>query len=183
MANPIPVPYQRQRDNDSGQGWRECFSSSAAMVAMYWGAVRDDDAYNRVRQRYGDTTNPQAHVRALTSLGLSVVWRSDLRRTDVLSELAAQRPVPFGWLHQGPVWSPRGGHWSVAIGSTENGLIVHDPYGDPDLIRGGWIGNRSGEALRFSWRNLSPRWEAEGPGTGWGLLIRPAQPAGPTPAG
>ncbi|MFN9507322.1 MAG: C39 family peptidase [Rubrivivax sp.] len=175
MRNPIPVPYQRQRDNDSGEGWRECFSSSVAMVAMHWGAVADDNAYNRRRELYGDTTNPQAHVRALHSLGLRSAFRSDLRRAEVLAELAAGRPVPVGWLHQGPSWSPRGGgHWSVLIGTTDTGLIVHDPFGDPDLIRGGWIPGRSGQSLRFSWRNFGPRWEVEGPGSGWGLLIRRA---------
>ena len=33
--NPLLVPYQSQNDNASGEGYRECFSSSMAMIAMY----------------------------------------------------------------------------------------------------------------------------------------------------
>ena len=45
----LQVPYQSQLDNESGTGYRECFSSSCAMVAMYYGKVPDDDEYNLVR--------------------------------------------------------------------------------------------------------------------------------------
>jgi len=42
-SNPLLVPYFSQRDNTSGQGNRECFSSSCAMVAAYYGKVKGDD--------------------------------------------------------------------------------------------------------------------------------------------
>ncbi len=47
-SNPLDVTYQSQNDNASGTGYRECFSSSCAMVAMYYGRIDSDDAYNRV---------------------------------------------------------------------------------------------------------------------------------------
>ena len=68
--NPLGVPYQSQNDNASGTGYRECFSSSCAMVAMYYGKIKNDDAYNEVRAKYGDSTDAQAQVRTLRSLGL-----------------------------------------------------------------------------------------------------------------
>ena len=52
--NPLQVPYQSQNDNESGTGYRECFSSSMAMIAMYWGKVNSDDEYNRIRSKYGE---------------------------------------------------------------------------------------------------------------------------------
>jgi hypothetical protein len=174
MQNPIPVPFQSQNDNRSGDGWRECFSSSVAMAAMYWRCVVSDDAYNLLRANYGDTTDPMSHVRALSSLRLRAVFRSNLRREDLIREIGQGRPVPVGWLQHGHFSAPRGGgHWCTVIGTTESGVIVHDPYGDPDLVRGGWLRTGGGRSLRYSWRHWGPRWQPEGDGHGWGLLISP----------
>ena len=76
LDNPLQVPYQSQRDNASGTGYRECFSSSCAMVAMYWGKIENDDAYNKVREQFGDSTDAQAQLRALRSLGLSAEFKT-----------------------------------------------------------------------------------------------------------
>ena len=43
ITNPLDVSYQSQNDNISGTGYRECFSSSCAMVAMFYGRVANDD--------------------------------------------------------------------------------------------------------------------------------------------
>ena len=51
-SNPLDVTYQSQNDNASGTGYRECFSSSCAMVSMFYGKIANDDAYNLVRQKY-----------------------------------------------------------------------------------------------------------------------------------
>lgn len=182
MQNPIRVPFQRQADNRCGEGWHECMTSAVGMAAMYHGAVASDDAYDRVRERYGATESPMAHVCALQSLGLRATYRNDLTRAELVAELAAGRPVPVGWLHHGPYTAATGGgHWSTAIGTTADGLWIHDPEGDPDLIHGGWIRHGGGECLRFSWRHWGPRWQPEGDGHGWALLIRPT--AGTTGAG
>ena len=68
LSNPLDVPYEYQLDNESGTGYRECFSSSCAMVARYYGRVRGDDDYNLIRAQFGDSTDPQAHARALRAL-------------------------------------------------------------------------------------------------------------------
>jgi hypothetical protein len=172
MPTTIPVPFQSQMDNLCGEGWHECFTTSAAMAAMHWGKVTSDDHYDRIRMQYGDTESPIAHVRALSSLGLKAAFRSDLRRDDLTREIAAGRPVPVGWLQHGHFTSPcGGGHWCTVIGTTDSGVIVHDPYGDPDLVRGGWLRVGGGRSLHYSWRHWGPRWQPEGDGHGWGLLI------------
>jgi hypothetical protein len=68
-SNPLIVPYFSQRDNASGQGSRECFSSSCAMVAAYYGKVKSDDEYNVIRARFGDTTNAEC-----TSESVAITW-------------------------------------------------------------------------------------------------------------
>ena len=64
----LKVPYQSQLDNASGTGYRECFSSSHAMVAMYYGKVANDDEYNLVRAKHGGSTDAAAQVAALEGL-------------------------------------------------------------------------------------------------------------------
>jgi len=93
-TNPLDVPYQSQNDNASGTGQRECFSSSCAMVAMYYGKIENDDAYNLVREKYGDSTDAQAQVRTLRSLGLEANFISNGSTNDLRDAIDAGRPVP-----------------------------------------------------------------------------------------
>jgi hypothetical protein len=146
-ANPLPVAWENQNDNASGTGYRECFSSSCAMLARFWGKVSGDDAYNVIRARYGATLEEQ---------------------------IKHGRPVAVGWLHHGPASAPSGGgHWSVVIGFTETVAIHNDPNGEADLVHGGYTANTNGAGQHYSWKNWLPRWQADGPGTGWLLTCHP----------
>ena len=113
----LKVPYQSQLDNASGTGYRECFSSSCAMVAMYYGKVPNDDEYNLVRAKYGDSTDAAAQVAALKELGLEARFITNGTTDDLRKQINSGRPVPVGWLHKGSVDAPSGGghcvcsHW------------------------------------------------------------------------
>ena len=171
--NPLDVPYQSQNDNASGTGYRECFSSSCAMVAMYYGKVANDDAYNLIRQKYGDSTDAQAQLRALRSLGLEANFITNATTKDLKAAIDSGRPVPCGWLHYGSVNAPSGGgHYSVVIGYTEDAWIVNDPNGEADLVNGGYTAQTYGSNLRYSYKNWNPRWIVEGEGSGWMMDIR-----------
>ena len=50
-------------------------------------------AYNKIRERFGDTTSIEAQVRALRSLGLHAEFRQDGDGSLVEAELAAGRTV------------------------------------------------------------------------------------------
>jgi len=170
----LPVTFQSQLDNASGEGWRECFSSSCAMLALFYKKVKNDDEFSRVRSAYGDTTDARAQVKALQELGLTVTFTTKAKRADIAHEIFSGRPVAVGWLHKGPSSHPRGGgHWSVVVGiNGPKGVFMHDPFGECDLINGGYLPNLDGSFLEYSWRNWGPRWEAEGPGSGWLLTCR-----------
>ena len=130
----LKVPYQSQLDNASGTGYRECFSSSCAMVAMYYGKVVNDDAYNLIREKYGDSTDAAAQVQALRELGLEARFVTNGTTDDVRRLLENGQPVPVGWLHKGPVGAPTGGgHWSVITGYKTGTWIVNDPNGEANL--------------------------------------------------
>ena len=172
----LDVPYEYQLDNLSGTGYRECFSSSCAMIARYHGQVDSDDEYNIIRARYGDTTDPQAQVKALRSLGFDARFRTDCSATTIESEINAGRPIAVGWLHNGPSTSPTGGgHWSCVIGYTDETIVHNDPNGEADMVNGGYIGNSAslGAGIEYSRKNWLRRWEVDGEATGWAILVNP----------
>lgn len=172
-SNPLKVKWQSQLDNKSGAGHRECFSSSCAMLAMFLGKVANDDAYNAIRARYGDTTSAQAQLSALRSLGLKADFHTSGTPAALEREIDAGRPVAVGWLHRGPVGAPSGGgHWSVVIGYTKAAWVHNDPNGEALLIQGGYSKNTKGAGLIYSRKNWNPRWMPGGSG-GWYLTCRP----------
>jgi GH24 family phage-related lysozyme (muramidase) len=170
----LRVAYEAQNDNNSGTGYRECFSSSAATIARFYGKVSSDDAYNKIRARFGDTTNPQAQVKALQSLGLEARLRTNCAPAVIETELDAGRPIMVGWLHKGPVGAPTGGgHWSVIVGYTSAAFIHNDPNGEADMVNGGYVNHTKGAGIAYSRKNWLRRWEVDGPGTGWAMLVSP----------
>lgn len=172
FQNPLQVPYFSQRDNASGQGFRECFSSSCAMVAAFYGKVKSDDEYNKIRERFGDSTNSAAQVKTLQSLGLKASFHQNLTLADLEREIKAGRPVVVGWLHVGNYRSPAGGgHWSVVVGLSNGGTIHNDPWGLPDLVKGRHD-PQGGKYATFPNQYWLPRWEVKG-GDGWGMIVRP----------
>jgi GH24 family phage-related lysozyme (muramidase) len=168
----LNVPYEAQNDNASGTGYRECFSSSAAMVARYYGKITNDDAYNKFRAKYGDTTDAKSHLGALSALGLTPRFLTNCTVALLEAELNAGRPVMVGWLHKGPVTAPTGGgHWSVVIGYTPSAFIHNDPNGEANLIQGGYANATKGKAVAYSRANWLKRWLVEGPNSGWALVV------------
>lgn len=187
MANQsrrLVVAYESQHDNESGEGFRECFSSSCGAIARYHGRVRDDDAYNQIRAAYGDTTNPQAQILALRHLGLVARFVTNGTPELLRREVQAGRPVAVGWIHKGAL--PHGlhgtGHWSVVSGFNPQHVIHQDPYGEADMIRGGYVNTTGGADVAYTWANWCRRWElldtGRGfryqPGAGWALLVAPS---------
>lgn len=173
LKNPLSVKWQSQLDNKSGTGYRECFSSSCAMLAMFWGKVANDDAYNNVRSKYGDTTSAEAQLAALRALGLKADFHTNGTPAALEREIDQGRPVAVGWLHQGPSTAPRGGgHWTVVIGYTDAAWIHNDPNGEALLVQGGYSKNTKGAGLAYSRKNWNPRWMPGGSG-GWYLTCRP----------
>ena len=171
FSNPLSVPYYSQHDNSSGRGYRECFSSTCAMVAAYHGKVRGDDEYNLIRSKFGDTTDSNAQVQALRSLGLKARFTTIMNEQMLKEEIDAGRPVACGWLHHGPLSSPSGGgHWSVVIGYDSEGYVLNDPYGKANLINGNYSDFSSGRYVHYDRDSWVPRWRVKGSG-GWSILV------------
>jgi hypothetical protein len=175
-TNPLTgFPWFPQLDNGP-EGWRQCQTSSIAMALAYLGVgnIKDDFDYLKVVQRYGDTTSQVSHQLALKALGVRARFVTNCSASQAQGEIKAGLPVAMGILHKGHVSQPAGGgHWIVAYGFDARHFVVNDPYGELDLVNGTWVrtGGNSGKGLRYSYRNLTPRWQVEGAGSGWAWLF------------
>ena len=132
-------------------------------------AIDNDDAYIKTVFEVGDTTEAWVQVAALEKYGVDAAFKQTGTWNDVESLLANGIPVPLGILHHGSVDQPSGGgHWICAVGlsADKKDVIVHDPFGDLDLVAGTYLSS-NGKFLRYSKKNLGPRWAVEGSGSGW----------------
>ena len=182
----VGVPRFSQRDSAQlAQRDRTCFSSSCAMLleALKPGTLKGangDDQYLAVVQRFGDTTDASAQLRALAYFGVTarLVQNADFRLLE--QQINRGIPVPCGYLHRGPVDRPTGsGHWLIVYGHSPTHVVVNDPWGEPDLISGATL-NAKGMGLSFSRVNFGKRWMVEpigggayryAPGKGWSIVV------------
>lgn len=176
----LQVKYFPQRDSRTTHAHRMCFSSSCAMMADFLNpkaidvAEQEDDFYMKNYVfRYGDTTDSNAQVKALRDVGIKATMRKNLSQADIEAQIDKGIPVPVGILHHGHVSAPRGGgHWVCIIGYDKANAqyIVHDPYGELDVVNGGYYGSTNGASQRYSYANFNKRWMVEGMGSGWGII-------------
>jgi lysozyme len=132
QSNPlVGVPRFQQRDSAQlAQRDRTCFSSSCAMLleAIKPGTLKGangDDQYLAVVQRFGDTTDAKAQIRALAHYGVTarLVQSADFQLIE--QQIACGIPVPCGYIHRGPVDRPTGsGHWLIVVGHTPTQVVV-----------------------------------------------------------
>jgi GH24 family phage-related lysozyme (muramidase) len=170
---PLDVPYFYQRDSKTGHGERSCFSSAMAMAIEYLDPEAidgDDDTYLRQVFKYGDTVSSDAQIKAAKSLGVPAKFRTDGTEEDLERLLDEGIPVPIGILHKGHVTKPTGGgHWICLIGYDKTHFFVHDPFGELDLVNGGYpkAGPTDGKNKRYSKKNLLARWLIRSDHDGW----------------
>lgn len=178
----LPVKqYYLQTDSATKHGDRMCFSSTCAMAIKYLcpdalkGSNADDD-YLKTVLKYGDTTQYTSHVKACQQYGVIAAFYQRGSKALLIDQLKKGFPVATGILHKGPATSPRGGgHWMLLIGEDATHGTFHDPYGEMDNVNGGYVTIGSGgKNVKYSWKNWLPRWEVEGPGSGWYMTFRAA---------
>ncbi len=184
IAQKAVVPYVHQMEFKY-KGYRRCLDASAAMLALMYGKVKSAEEYGEVRKRFGDTTDVRAQVRTLREIGLNAEFRNDADGALVEAEIASGRPVLVGWLHKGNLLrghppmcdSYSCGHWSVLVGfeGTESTgdaqWVMHDPMGAPRVERGGHETRYGGKNVKVPRGTFKQRWQVEGPGSGWVILV------------
>ena len=171
IPNPLPTPYQSQRDNYR-DAWRTCFSSSCAMLLMTLkpGVIHSDDEYIKTVFTIGDTTNSMVQVKALQHYGVVARFKTNGNRALVQQQINAGKPVPVGFLHHGSASAPSGGgHYLCIIGYDATGYIVHDPWGAMNVATGEY-GSTFGAKQHYDYKTFEPRWMVDGPNSGWCIV-------------
>ena len=182
----IFVPYFQQLDNGY-DGWRECFASSAAMLAASAGLVDSDNEYIYHLAHYGDTTSVNAQLQTLRSLGLDVEFTKEGTPEMIEKAISRGSAVLVGWYDKGDLTQgeppmcggPACGHWSLITGFQgkhspvgDQYWVMHDPMGYPLMEKGGHDKSRSGKSVRVRQSEFNYRWLIDGPNTGWMIFIR-----------
>lgn len=171
----VYTPYYHQLSSSTGYGYRECFSAVSAMIASFHNRIDSFDSYTRIRQRLGSTTSVDVQLNALRVLGIEAEFKTTGTFDDIESEIDSGRPVIVMYLDKGSVTEPTCdgegcGHVILVVGYNREELIVHDPMGTPDMIRGGHKDRKRADYVRISRQAFRPRWEVEGPSTGWMIV-------------
>ena len=182
----VYVPYFKQTDNGP-DGWRDCFASSAAMLAASAGLVDSDNEYIFHLAHHGDTTSVEAQLQTLRSLGLDVEFTKEGTPEMIEQAISRGSAVLVGWYDKGDLTrgeppmcgGPACGHWSVITGFQgkhspvgDQYYVMHDPMGYPLMQKGGHDQSRSGKSVRVRQSEFNYRWMVDGPGTGWMIFIR-----------
>jgi GH24 family phage-related lysozyme (muramidase) len=169
-------PFFSQVDpSDGPEGARQCQTSSIAMALRFMRVpgIKDDTDYLKVVRQFGDTTVQESHRKALAKLGVRARFTKRCSVAQLQAEIKAGLPVVCGVLHHGPVSKPTGGGHYVTLFGFDGGprpaWHVHDPYGELDLVNGGWTrqGGGAGRDQRYSFKNFNPRWDAGGEQWTW----------------
>jgi GH24 family phage-related lysozyme (muramidase) len=174
-GNPLQVPWYGQLDSATEHARRMCFSTSCAMLLQHLkpgtlSGPNGDDQYLTRLFKYGDTVDPRAQVRALSSYGIKATFTKVAGWRTIEDQIDKGIPVPCGYLHRGPVSAPSGGgHWLIVVGYTKTHIIVHDPLGEADLVSGATL-SAVARFMKYTRKNFGPRWMVEGANTGWAII-------------
>jgi len=183
-AAAVPQSYS-QRDNGA-QSERSCFSASGAMLLkrVKPGALTGANAdleYLKVVNRFGDTTDANAQIKALKTYGVTARLIKTASWDLIDQQVKRWGGCALGWIHRGPVTAPDpkcDGHWIFCYGIDATHITVHDPYGEGDMVNGGFVPGKSGRSVRYSRKNFGRRWMVSesprwtyAPGNGWALVV------------
>ena len=162
--------HQVFKQTDNGpDGWRDCFASSAAMLAASVNLVSSDNEYIWRLSKFGDTTSVNAQLQTLQFLGLDVEFTQEGNPQMIEAAISRGSAVLVGWYDKGDLTKGEPpmckglacGHWSVITGVQGR----HSPVGH-DF-------SRSGKSVRIRQSEFNYRWLIEGPNSGWMITIRP----------
>jgi hypothetical protein len=183
----LPVPYYAQNDNEDWgnvSGNIQCCPTSNAMLGFYLnparlkrsennGFVEPESYYKYLMDMAGfseaDRGNHEAHTEVLSEFfRIDSVWRTDLTPQDFKDSIDKGFPVVCGLEYKAD------GHIAIAVGYSDVGLLIHDPYGirwgtsnSYERINPGH-GETSGKEDGYSWGALD---QILFKGGGWGRIV------------
>jgi hypothetical protein len=171
----LPVPYFSQRDNQY-KPWQTSQPTSLAMVLYYYGVRSktpgvqlEDELYQKYQEIGGDVNNWESTAKVTKAYGFEAVFRTDRTLEQIKQQLAGGRPVLAA------VTTTNFGTTVCFIGYTPEGIIAHDPWGNPVTQYSNVDGNR----VLFTNDFLNKFFIPEGSNSGWAMFITPMSPVAP----
>jgi len=135
------------------------------------GCIKGDDDYITKRRKFGDSTDANAQVMCLQSLGINARFITSGDLSLVKKLLDRGIPVPCGILHKGPASAPcGGGHWVCVVGYDDKGFIVNDPWGEIRNSDGVYV-SQYGEHVHYSYSLFDTRWTVASSNDGWCIVV------------
>ena len=184
----IPTHWESQYDSSTPQGGRMCQTSSSTMFCEMvkpgciskHARIRDneqlDDFYLRIlNEKFGDTTDPNAHTQMHKYLGVNSKFITTGSRETLEWFLSRGFGVMCGQLHHDYFTNPdpTRSHWNYCNGWTpeDDSFVFMDPAGKMDPKFGGYVDD-NGKYCKYPWSFWKRRWMADErgiykPGTGW----------------
>jgi uncharacterized protein YvpB len=176
----LSVPYYYQVDNNTdyfGTGYRQCNLTAHAMMVAYLqpefvkrsvanGFDEPESYYGSKLYKYGDTTDHNAHTQCLRhEFRIESRWCTQLSKSEIISQIDNKYPVPAGVIYKSS------GHIVLIVGYTDDGFLIHDPYGTRDGSADIYAVGVGGSYDFYSWGLLNKVYfDAPGEG-GWGRLV------------
>jgi len=177
----LSVPYFSQLNNTTkyhGAGYRQCNLTVHAMAidfltkralskkAKELGFCEPESYYGKLLAKYGDTIYHPSHTECIAEeFGIESEWRYNLRKSDLITQLDKQIPVPMGVAYK------EAGHIILAVGYDDTGLLVHDPYGVRHGASNRYDVGVEGANDRYTWNLLNQVYWDQGSDRGWGRIF------------
>jgi GH24 family phage-related lysozyme (muramidase) len=164
-------PYYYQQD-DAPAAWRRCQTQSIAMCLRYLDipGIETNLDYFKIVEKHGNITYQSSHKAALKELNVFVSFMLSVDEFDIKEQIDNGMPVVAGVYQRGPLSDLESrGHYVVISGYDKTHWLVQDPYGELDLINGGWksTGANIGNNIRYSFEEFNPRCFYGGGANGW----------------
>lgn len=189
----LPVKQMFQWDSKTENGNGMCASSVMSMAINFlspglitqemlkeagWSQLDDFYLKELIEKNGGKTTDPQFHIKVLNALGFRAELSTHGSWDLIDRQLHEGIPVPMAIAHHGHVSRPNleKWHWILCRGKTEDpkskAHIFNDPWGELDVVNGGYDVGPRGTSIQYTDKNLTPRWQTDGPNRGWCVLFK-----------
>lgn len=167
------------RDGETWYDWRQCNTTSNTMLANYLlkgdltnkakeqRFAEPESVYMRLVAKYGDTTDHDAHTKALNDLGIGSYFSYTISSKDVLMSLKANIPVVAGFAYKSA------GHICIIVGHdpVNRVWLVHDPYGTRHGASNNYDIGVGGAFDLYTYDTMQSIFWDQGGEAGWGRVV------------
>ena len=163
-------PYLYQNGDDEEHRMSQVCSIAMCLKYLDVPSINGINEYLNVVIKHGKATVRPVHLLAMKELGFSAYFSLSEDSYSIKDEIKKGLPVVASVVSKRHISNPTGGtHFVVITGYDSNSWLVQDPFGELDLIEGGWKKTDSiaGKNVKYSFETFNKRIFVGGGATGW----------------